>query len=257
MYFLGGHDLEMAEIAKILHEHGVPFVDHGLDWAHATFANYDSEIRTAIRSPRRPILVELRDIPADVHPFVDVIDHHGPESGHLPTSLEQVLARLGKTELTREQALIAANDKGYIEGMLAIAATPEEIANIRRRDREAQGITAEQEALAESAVAQRACPAPGLAIVELAHGKTACVTDRLSNFAGGPGYRNLFIESPGEVSFFGEGRTIEQLHRRFGGYCGGDLPIRGYWGLEKPSNSERGGIREWLVHEFESSRSAI
>ena len=256
IYFLGGHDLEMAEIARVLREHGAVFVDRGLNWDQATFSAYEAELRAAIAAGQRPVLVEIRDIPADIHPFVDVIDHHGPQSAHLPTSLEQVLAHLGVTTLTREQALIAANDKGYIEGMLAIAATPEEIANIRRRDREAQGITAEQEALAESAVAQRTCPAPGLAIVELAHGKAACVTDRLSNLTGGPGYRNLFIESPGEVSFFGEGRTIEQLHRRFGGYCGGELPVRGYWGLEKPSSSERSGIREWLLHELGSSRSA-
>ena len=216
-------------------------------WARATFAAYDSEIRTAIRSGRRPVLVELRDIPADILPFVDVIDHHGSESGHLPTSLEQVLTRFGVTTLTREQSLIAANDKGYIEGMVAIEATPEEIARIRRADRESQGITTEQELVAESAVAAGSTLAPGLTLVKLPHDKTATVTDWLSSVAGGPGYSNLLIESPHEVSFFGDGRIIARPTASFGGYCGGNLPERGYWGSKEMPTRAQLKVRHLVV----------
>lgn len=239
--------MEMAEIARVLHERGIEFDDRGLDWAHATFSAYEADIRTAIRNGKRPVLVELRDIPADIRPFIDVIDHHGQESGHLPTSLEQVLARLGVTSLTREQTLIAANDKGYIEGMLDIGATIEEIGRIRYKDREAQGITAEQEAAAEAAIAVCESPVPGLLIVKLPHAKTATVTDRLSNFAGGPGYKNLLVECPNEISFFGEGKIVEELVRGYGGYCGGNLPERGYWGIEIGAEPGRETIRQFVI----------
>jgi hypothetical protein len=247
VFFLAGHDLEMAEIARVLRERRIQLVDHGLDWAHAIASAYKPEIHAAICSGKRPVLVELREIPADILPFVDVIDHHGPESGHLPTSLEQVLARLGISTLTREQALIAANDKGYIEGMIAIGATPEDVKRIRRADRKAQGITAEQEATAEAAIAARTSPAPGLTVVKLPHGKTATVTDRLSDRAGGLGYRNLFVECPNEVSFFGDGKIIEELVRVYGGYCGGNLPVRGYWGIEIGANHPRETIRQLVI----------
>ncbi len=250
IFFLGGHDLEMAEVARILRERGIPFVDRGLDWADAVFSAYDPEVRAAIRDGERPILVELRDVPQDVLPFADVIDHHGPESGHLPTSLEQVLARLGVTALTREQQLIAANDKGYIEGMAAIGATTEEIRRIRMMDRQAQGITAEQEAAATAAIVNRDETTGGLTIVVLPHGKTATVTDRLSAIAGGPGYKNLLVESPLKLSFFGEGRLILELVNRFGGYCGGDLPHKGYWGIEASVGEARSSIKKFIRHSL-------
>ena len=230
IFFLGGHDLEMVEIARVLQKHRVPFVDRGLDWSYAEFSAYEAEIRAAITEGNRPILVELRDVPQDVIPFVDLIDHHGPESGHLPTSMEQVLARLGVTALTHEQELIAANDKGYIDGMAAMGATPEEIRRIRMLDRQAQGITEGQEAAAIVAIDSLQNPVLGLTIVQLPHDKTATVTDQLSTFAGGTGYNNLLIESPNEVTFFGDGGVILELVQKFGGYCGGMLPKQGYWG---------------------------
>ena len=67
------------------------------------------------------------------------IDHHN-EYCHLPSSLEQVASVLG-VELNRKQRLIAANDVGYIPAMKALMATDEEIAEIRREDRRAQGVT--------------------------------------------------------------------------------------------------------------------
>jgi hypothetical protein len=258
IYFLGGHDLEMAEIARVLQGYDVPFVDRGLDWAHAAFSAYETEIGDAIHAGKKPILVELRDIPADMILNVDVIDHHGPNSGHLPTSLEQVLVRLGAYVLTREQALIAANDKGYIEGMAAMGATAEEIARIRCADRQAQGITAEQEAAAEAAIASRKTPIPGLSVIELPHGKTAAVTDRLSAFVGGPGYRNLLVKCPREVCFFGNGKIVAELNQRFGGYCGGELPERGYWGLVEINGEARLRIQEQvigIVNELSASES--
>lgn len=250
VYFLGGRDLEMVEIARVLSEHNICTFDHALDWSHAMFSAYAEDIRSAVSSDRRAVLVELREIPPEVRSLVDVIDHHGPESGHLPTSLEQVFARLGIARLSWEQELIAANDKGYIEGMAAIGASPEEMNRIRLLDRQAQGITAEQEADAVAAVALRDESAGSLTIVALPHEKTATVTDRLSASLGGPGYKNLLVESPFELSFFGEGRLILELVHRFGGYCGGNLPHKGYWGLDVSVGEARSSIKEFVRHAF-------
>ena len=231
VYFIGGHDLEMREIARVLAAHHQRVVDHRLSWAQAHAATYNREVRAAIAAGLRPVLVELRDIPDDLRPNIDVIDHHGPSSGAMPSSLDQVLARLCLTP-TRNQQLISANDRGYIDGMLAIGASSEDVARIRRADREAQGITSDEECAADAAVRHREHPSPSLTIVRLPHGRTATVTDRLSVGAGGPGYRSLLIESPSEISFFGPGAIILTLSDQFGGYCGGMLPERGFWGVE-------------------------
>jgi hypothetical protein len=159
-----------------------------------------------------------------------------------------VLARLGVTALTREQQLIAANDKGYIDGMAAIGATNEEILRIREQDRCAQGITQEQELAATTAIAALSSTVASLTVVQLPHGKTATVTDRLSHSAGGPGYDNLMIECPKEISFFGNGLLIRELMRHFGGYCGGQLPKQGYWGIEILSDEMHGKVRDFVTH---------
>jgi len=245
VYFLGGHDLEMQEIARVLRERSVPFVDHQLHWSQATYTAYEQEIATAIRNGRRPVLIELRDIPNVVRPLVHVIDHHGPESGHLSTSLEMVLERLGDT-LTREQRLIAANDKGYIGAMIAIGASPEDVERIRRADRMAQGITKEQEEQAAAAVLSRDTSVPGLTIVKLPHVHTATVTDRLNVHMGGPGYVNLLILGPNEVVFYGDGEMISLLSKKFGGYCGGQLPVTGYWGLETDDKSRMKAVTDFV-----------
>jgi hypothetical protein len=111
----------------------------------------------------------------------------------------------------------------------------------------AQGITPDQEADAEAAIAACTSPAPGLVVVELPHGKTATVTDRLSTLAGGPRYRNLLVECPNEVSFFGDGKIIEKLIGMYGGYCGGNLPGRGYWGFEIGAEHPRETIRQFVM----------
>ena len=212
-------------------------MDHHVTLARAIFSSYESEIRDAVRHGNRPVLVEIRDVPEDIRPYVDVIDHHGAESGKRPTALEAVLSRFGIVP-TREQQLIIANDRGHIAGMVAIHATADEIASIRKQDREAQGISEAEEAAAETAIADRCVGPSGLVTVVLPHSRTAAVTDRLSTGIGGSDER-LLILSPDEVSFFGDGKVIGHLMSTFGGYCGGMLPDHGYWALDNPSEAQR------------------
>jgi hypothetical protein len=62
---------------------------------------------------------------------------------------------------------------------------------------------------------------------------------------GGPGFENLLIVSPSELNFFGEGRIVLDLNEAFpGGWLGGSLPDRGFWGSHQTDADE---VRRWLI----------
>ena len=198
---------------------------------------------------------------------VVVIDHHGDRSGE-PASVLQVMAALGGQVLTdlaqeaewgncydkadalraaalvrgalnlsnetrRWVELVAANDAGYIPAMLALGATPEEVARVRLADRSAQGITPEQELQAEEAIAASEVVGE-MVVVHLAHSKCATVSDRL--FGEYPsGRENLLILSgDGEVNYFGDGALCAALKEKFP-----EAPAP--WAPEKMAQSWAGG----------------
>ncbi len=232
-FFLGGHDLEMVTIRELL-ETEAPgrFHDKGLGWG-ARASAYRDEIEACRALGRLPVLVELEnDLGGDA---LLVIDHHGERaSAQTRTALEQVfdLLALPRARWTRWHALVAANDRGYIAGLVAAGATRDEIARVRAADRAAQGITAEQEADAERAVAMASRLVEGrLTVVHAVHPRLAAVEDRLCPQLGGPGVENLLLLTPHEVNFSGDGRLVTALDQRFpGGWYGGALPAQGYWG---------------------------
>lgn len=241
-FFLGGHDLEMVEIAALIRGAlGADAVaDKGLPWHGAVASAYADEIATALARGRQPVLVELGiDLDADVIDRCLVVDHHGDRAGaDRPTSLEQVFAllHLPPSRWTRRLALVAANDRGWIPELRAMGATAEEIAAIRAEDRAAQGLTAADEAAAEVALAEREIALDGsLIVVRLPHARTAAVMDRLVQEAGSGGPPDTLILSPGEVNFSGCGARVLALDAAFpGGWRGGALPAFGFWGKAVP-----------------------
>ncbi len=238
-FFLGGQDLEMVTIATLLRDRQAAgdgriarVADAGLAWG-ARASDYAAGIAAAAAAGETPVLIELSpDIP--LPPGSVEIDHHGPRSAE-PCALRQVfgLLDLPDAEWTREWALVAANDTGHVAGMRAIGATQDEIARIRAADRAAQGITPEEEAEGLRALAARREALAGtLLVVRLAHGRSATVADPLA-LAGET--RDLLLLSPGSTQFFGAGARIARLDAAFpGGWRGGDLPRRGFWGLAQP-----------------------
>lgn len=235
---LGGYDAEMLAIADACRKAGVAVVDKHLGWGAAASA-YQEEIAQAISEGMIPVLVEL-SLDIELPETAIVVDHHNENAGR-PASILQVLDLLG-VEPTRRQQLIAANDCGYIPGMLALGATPEEVAAVRLADRAAQGITPEQEREAERAIAA-AEAINGVTIVRMAHSKTATVCDRL--FSQDKEQRLLILSGDGESNFFGNGelcrllqgedtgKKTEQgytIYSHFGGWIGGNLPTSGFWG---------------------------
>ena len=245
-FFLGGRDLEMVAIAELLRESGVPaerIHDRALPWG-ARASSYETEIRDALREGLRPVLIELPD-DLDLGGAAMHIDHHGADaSAGASTSLEQVFALLAlpRARWTRRLELVAANDRGWIRELRRAGASEEEIRAIRAADRRAQGVTEEDEHSAEAALAGAKPLAAGrLLLVELPHTRTSPVTDRLA-LGRGAEERNVLILSrepgapaPAEVNFSGEGRLVHLLVERFpGGWYGGALPERGFWGHAAP-----------------------
>ncbi len=150
LFLLGGRDLEMEEIRKLLVENGCQkygqgsegdcfYADRELKWG-AKLSDYED----LLDFDGKIYGIELKK-PSEDFKAPDnyrAIDHHN-SSWCLPSALEQVAELLG-VELTRWQRLIAANDRGHIAALKAIDATAEEIKQIREADMKAQGVTEEE-----------------------------------------------------------------------------------------------------------------
>lgn len=275
LFFLGGYDLEMVTIRDLLEEQQAVFHDGHLTWG-AKASAYRDEIRAAIDRGATPVLIELdNDLDLPTSPATDLltqhsgpptrhsllppcllVDHHGARAGaDRPTSLHQVFSLLGlpPERWTRHFDLVAANDRGHIRAMLALRppATRDELIAIRAADRAAQGVRPEDEAAAREAVARRETVASGaLTILRLTAQHTSPAADLMEPALGGPGHQNLLVLSPREVNFFGAGPLVQQLNERFpGGWYGGNLPERGFWGHQTASKSE---VLSWLREQLGS-----
>jgi hypothetical protein len=236
VFFLGGQDLEMAEIRALLErESPGRFHDRGLRWG-ARVSAYRTEIEAALNRGLTPVLVELPDDIGLPPERVLTVEHHGATAGaEAPTSLEQVFNLLGldPSRWTRWMSLVAANDRGYIPGLLSTGASREEIVKVRAADRAAQGITAAEEAEAARAAGEvERRRQVKLTVARMSHSRLAALEDRLHSALGGPGVENLVVIGGGEVNFSGDGQVVLELARRFPrSWSGGNLPEQGFWGM--------------------------
>jgi hypothetical protein len=253
-FFLGGRDLEMREIGKLLSRHAPnQLEDKGLAWG-ARFSDYHEELIAALRRGETPVIVELfDDLPLDVldRSRIVIVDHHGDDAGHgRPTSIEQVfrLLNLPQREWTRWLALVAANDRAHVAGLRELGADPEEIAEVRAADRAAQGLTPADEAEARRALAARRQEGR-LTVVETTGSTSSAIADLILPDLGGPGYDRLLVTMPEEVAVFGDGDAIAALAKRYpGSYWGGDLPRAGFWGMSL--RSPRSGSLNSLIEQL-------
>lgn len=236
-YFLGGRDLEMQEIRRLLERHAPGHVeDFGLGWG-ARASAYRDRIEASLAAGETAVLVELIDDLPETLPRarIHIVDHHGALVDR-PTAIEQVFRLLGlpQTAWTRHLALVAANDRAHIAGLLAMGASRDEVAAIRAADRAAQGVTEADEDEARRAIAARRVDGR-LTEIETASGTSSAITDLLHPALGGPGHDALLVAMPGKLAAFADGDKIRRLAGAVpGGYWGGDLPRRGYWGISLP-----------------------
>lgn len=197
IFLLGGYDLEMLTIKQMLEERSdCVVIDKHLKWNNALLSTYAHEIQQ--NNTLEIYGIELQeDIPTT--PLYHRIDHHNDWEKE-PSALEQVAMVIG-VELNRYQQLIAANDKGYIPAMVAMSATKEEIAEIRLRDRQAQGVTEKDEQLANLSVVENLVQHGDLLVVKSLTPRFSPICDQLFP------YHSLLIYTDEEWVFYGIGKT--------------------------------------------------
>ncbi len=198
IFLLGGNDLEMTTIKNLLVNAGEQFETHDLRWDNAKLSSYEKTLEEYGNSPDYQIYgIELNeDIP---HPDNYVrIDHHN-DFANKPSSLEQV-AKLLDLAMDRHMQLVAANDSRYIPGMIKLGASREEIDDIRRADRAAQGVSEDDdERLAEESLKSCKGDASNLYVVKSLTSKFSAICDRMYP------YRRLLIYNDDLAEFYGEG----------------------------------------------------
>lgn len=240
-FLLGGHDLEMLTIRQLLESYGCSYEDRNLQWgaklsAYADILNPDDHF-VGIE------LIEDVELPA----HYQSIDHHNDKS-HLPSSLEQLATLLGHT-LTRHQQLVAANDKGYIPGMKAIGASNMEIEEIRRTDRAAQGVTEQDEMVAEYQKNKFFHFKKDIGVVKTTLKRFSPISDRLQ-------LEKLIIYNETSLNYFGLnaqklGQEIfkDQVESKSAYFGGGE---NGFFGinLENSSYESTETIMEKVVEEM-------
>ena len=198
LFLLGGHDLEMNTIKQMLgHRADCKITDKDLAWNNALLSAYSKELEESSKFDRIYGIELKTDIPVPDNYFC--IDHHN-NLENMPSSLEQTAMIVG-VHLNRHQQLVAANDRGYIPGMQALSASEKEIAEIRRQDREAQGISNADELLAEVSITQHLIHYPNLSVVKSLTSHFSTICDRLYP------YKRLLIYTDDEWVFYGEGKN--------------------------------------------------
>ncbi|SFV51998.1 hypothetical protein MNB_SM-7-1194 [hydrothermal vent metagenome] len=200
VFLLGGYDLEMLEIKKLLIKHNKFFIDKKLSWG-AKLSSY----RDILHESTHYYGIELIE---DIEPPKNytAIDHHN-EKQHNKSSLEQI-AKILNVELSRYQKLVALNDSGYIPAMREFGATEIEIELIRQRDREAQGVTKEDEILAEISVDERK-NINGIVCVEAQTPHFSAISDRLYLM----GIKNYLIYDDKKLIYYG--KNIDILIKKY------------------------------------------
>jgi hypothetical protein len=238
------NDGEMVEIERLLLGCGERVLISRQPWG-ASWDRLEPDVSEELASWRKKhpegsiYGVELKG--SNPYEAID-IDHHrysGDDRSHPLSSLEQGAAILG-VDLDRRQTLAALNDRGYIPAMLAAGASPEEIDEIRRQDRQAQGLTEGDERRARADIA-RAKWSGRKVILECPAGQTSCHSDRLFGLAD-----EVLYCGPRKWSYEGH-RHRELAGMKFAeeNWSGG-AEARGFFGISAPERGTRDAILSWF-----------
>lgn len=196
IFLLGGADLEMNTIRLLLNRQQCCYHDLHLKWDNACLSAYKDYIDRS-RDDRncRFVGIELQEDIVPPSGYIQ-IDHHNENAGK-PSALEQLADLLG-VPLNRYEQLVAANDRAYIPGMKALQASDTEISEIRRADRACQGVTEEQECLAEQAIKECLEVCNGLILVKALSPCFSPICDRLFP------YEKLLVYTDDEWIYYGK-----------------------------------------------------
>lgn len=246
VFLLGGADLEMTTIKKLLEEYNHIVVDKGLNWSNAKLDAYAEELQKFSSEDYVIYGVELQEnCPTPVN-YIR-IDHHNDFQDR-QSSLGQVAEIIGH-KLTEEEQLIAENDKGYYPAMekylsekypdMSSGDKCKKMDDVRIKDRKEQGVTLEEEKAASGIVDNGIYDRFGELVVvriddSISHMSALC--DKLYP------YRHLLIyrvgnEKTNELTFYGT--QSEEVYKYVTDWClneelsysGGGS--NGYWGIKK------------------------
>lgn len=198
LFLLGGMDLEMQTIRELLLKKGEWVADLRLTWQKACLSQYATACSEAIRQEIPIYGIELREDVA-LPPLYHRIDHHN-DYADKPSALEQVMELLHQP-MNRYSLLVAANDKGYIPALQAMGAAESEIEAIRLADRKAQGVSNEEEKLAEKAISAQAEAFGNGWIVKALCNRFSPICDRLFP------YEWLLVYTDQEWTYYGKEAT--------------------------------------------------
>lgn len=230
------NDAEGVEIVRLLRNQGEFVVASDQRWG-ATWNALEEHVQAEIRKFRKEHAegriygVEL----GGTNPYGAIdIDHHlyrDSDRRNPLSSIEQV-AQITGTVLSRRQQLIAVNDRAYIRGMQAEGASKEEIDEIRRMDRAAQGLTEQDEMRAEAEIS-RAVWQGRRALVHCVR-PTSAHSDRLFGHA-----EETLLAGENVWSYSGPRHQILAAHPWPEPFWSGGEPDSGYFGIEAPGERSR------------------
>ena len=184
----------------MLEENEIQYFDRNLSWSNAYLKEYSYELDLFGNKDDVAIYgVELQEKDCSHIPYNYIrIDHHNDMSGR-PASIIQA-AEVLEIPVSRYRQLVAANDSGYIPGMMQIGATKDEINAIRRLDREMQGVTETDEILAEKAILEKSTE-NGIVIIKAYSSRFSPICDRLFP------YGQLIVYTDDELIYYGTGKA--------------------------------------------------
>jgi len=228
LFLLGGYDLEMLEIKKLLltyrkqNNNAIEIADLKLSWG-AKLSSYQTYLNKAENYTTIYGVELIKDIEAPDN-YV-TIDHHN-ELAHRPAAIIQIAETLG-VALNRQQQLVAANDSGYIPAMLAMGATEIEIEDIRKADRQAQGVSQADEQQAKIDV-QNGYWQKDVFVIETKLNHFSPITDRIWK------HTKKIVFNKTEVNYYGTNKPLlvnhfEEMLNANKAYHGGDE--KGYFGF--------------------------
>jgi hypothetical protein len=239
VWVLAVNDGEAVEIVRLLSQYGEVFYASEQAWG-ATWAGLEEPIKDSLRrfcascEDREILGIEL----GGANPYAAIdIDHHryrDEDRSNPLSSLEQVAAKLG-VSLDRRQRLVAANDHGFIAGMMELGASAEEIREIRGQDLEAQGVTADEIA-AQHREVEAASVADGRYLVNSAYDPPTALSDILFLDMQA---REWLIRSPHVWSYSGPRHLQMDMLNLAEPHWSGGRTESGYFGIAQPGSESQ------------------
>ena len=244
--FVGGHNGAVDEIIRICGKEGIKVIDRHLTFTEHMLGTsidpYEGDFFRELHEGRIPILVNFffeREEEPQEPPMGSILIN--PDKGSM---LMQFLNLIGKKKPSRHQYLIAENEEGYVPYMIeGMDASEQEIANILEEDRQALGITPEEEEEAKRAIAN-AEEKYGVTVIRTA-APIRAVIDRVFNYFEP---MKVLIITGWRVVFYDDPEDIDALEGHFG-VKREDFPCP-HWSAFTHTPEEQQAIEDFILDRY-------